>query len=244
MYERYDRHSVVSTVVVNGFPEDASWRELKNLPRLLPGWELSHVVQSAKNGRTSLFAKFDSPEAAELAISHLNGMSFDLDQDEWRLRAEMAHRDTELPGRGEAQPPRQERWADPREPRRQRERTPRRDGGSRRRYVSPEEQRHGEHTRRGGVWEAKAPPRRFGGAGESQEGDTLICRVDNIVAARHSGELERRFEALPGYMGLRFNEKARAAFVRFQNRDCAQDSLNRARNLGLEVSVAKRSLEL
>mmetsp|Transcript_15130 Transcript_15130/g.34440 ORF Transcript_15130/g.34440 Transcript_15130/m.34440 type:complete len:305 (+) Transcript_15130:69-983(+) len=91
----------ISTIVLTNFPDDCSWRELKNFCRFLPGFQAAHVTQSVRNNRQSLFVKFESPEAADEALVDVNGAQYDLDmEDGHRLRAEIARRDLEVrPGR-------------------------------------------------------------------------------------------------------------------------------------------------
>jgi len=112
MYDRYERSNEITTIAVAGFPEDASWREMKNLCRLCKGYERAHVTQS-KSGAFQLFVKFSSAEWADRARAQLHGMRFDEDlgEDSVYLKADMARRDMEVregkPARGneDATPP-------------------------------------------------------------------------------------------------------------------------------------------
>lgn len=89
----------VSTICVQGFPPEASPRELKNLCRFVKGFVHAHVAFAAQSPMalpSALFCKFESPELAAEAIEAVSGQPYDLDSPGHTLKAELARRELEV----------------------------------------------------------------------------------------------------------------------------------------------------
>eukprot|EP00928_Gymnodinium_smaydae_P083397 TRINITY_DN66636_c0_g1_i1.p2 TRINITY_DN66636_c0_g1~~TRINITY_DN66636_c0_g1_i1.p2 ORF type:complete len:149 (-),score=31.39 TRINITY_DN66636_c0_g1_i1:4-450(-) len=87
----------ITTICIQGFPQDASARELKNFCRFVPGFEGAHVGFS-NVGPTALFVKFETNEYAAAAIDFVAGVVFDTDAaiPGPGLKAEFARREMEV----------------------------------------------------------------------------------------------------------------------------------------------------
>lgn len=306
------RDRPIATLVATGFPDDATWRELKNFCRFLEGFEMGHVVQNSRTNRLSLFVKFENADCADIARSSLDGMPFEEDSEEPALlKAEIAHRELEVQaprrkGRGGEQhggegrgddagggggkkrdPP----WArdrdDEADDRPTRRRRRRRDTS---RYEDAEDeafdddpldvrrhQRSRSPVQRDRQWAAggrpgRSPPRSSrpqrrrsplpppppvdgGGRGGRGRGggrkpdfsdaprdveDTVIIYLKEINRDRLQDDLE----ASPGFMGIKFNEKIRACFVKYEDKGFAQDAIAMVGEQGIEGYFAKRTLIL
>jgi len=78
------------------------------------------------------------------------------------------------------------------------------------------------------------------GRAESVSGDTLVC-----FSKKHQPDLiENFFKDCSGYVGSKFHDRIRSCFIKFEDADFAEEAFDRAIEYGLEVELARRSLEL
>merc|ERR1712113_410096 len=70
--------------------------------------------------------------------------------------------------------------------------------------------------------------------------DTIACKIDGWD---ESG-FQSIFEALPGFLALKFNSKANSCFVKFASAELALNGLSLAHESSITAQFARRSLEL
>lgn len=207
-----------TTLSVAGFPVDASYRELKNVCRLCPGFEACSPNVRPDRPPT-LFVKFVSEDFATDAILLLQQFVFDEDNTPDRpLKAEFARSELrETLNGSQAQKPAPQPHEDPRA-------WSNAPAAKRPRVVSAAEQAF-----------APAPAH---GAGPLP--DTLACKLENGV---DSNEFRQFFESLRGFLAFNVNSSGSNCFAKFQSHTYAQQALQTAKVEGLIVDFAKRNLD-
>jgi len=246
--ERQRQPAVVSTLAVNGFPQDVLPREMRNLCRFCRGFEGSHAIETGSGGYT-LFVKFVTRKLAEKAQGTLHGMEFDeVGREPARLRAEIARRDLEL--RSDAPRRRDDRERSPRSARPSGGAPPPRSGRPRyeersrheerpplSRYEDRHQSRYDDHRSR-----SRPPAAMQAVAGPGGE------RVDTLIYKYQDDDdrdaVQECFEDCDGCLGMLTNEKIWAVFAKFEDPDLAAAALERATSAGFEADFAKRSLNL
>ncbi|CAK0821341.1 unnamed protein product [Prorocentrum cordatum] len=210
-----------TTVCIQGFPADASTRELKNLCRFMGGFVHAHVAFAAAGPGalpSALFCKFEAPEAAVAAIEVVGGQPYDVDAPGNVLKAEFARRELEvrpgsrLPapvgaaGRPVARPA-------PRAP-----------------HAAPHAATHA----------AAAGIGRVGSTG----GELVTLAVLGLTdRGRRPEEVQDWFRGLPGFVTLQPNERLGGFFVKFDSQPAAERALQEANSLQYGAEWARRNLD-
>lgn len=92
---------MTSSILISGFPGNATDREMENFCRFLPGYIAS---KASFKGSPKVFVRFDAYEAAQAAVSGINGQPFDELDPDVILTSAMARTDLNPPAPGSLVP--------------------------------------------------------------------------------------------------------------------------------------------
>lgn len=195
-------------------------RERKNAARLLAGFESAHC--NLKSG--TVFAKFDSPESAQAAADFLSTNPYDMDDEAaGGLKCELAKRELEV-----RDTPQKKIWP-----------TPFGKGGA----MAPAPMAMAPMAR---MAPAPAPfysaPASYGGPPSAGIDTVAVTKVTQQGWTPES--VNDLFGSMPGFVVCQYNERIDGCFVKFNSARAAAAAVQKGPAVGVQVQLAKRSLEL
>lgn len=202
----------VTTIFVAGLPPDATPRELDNLCRFMPGFVTSKV--DTKKALT-VFARFDQPGNAQLAVSTLNGHPFDRNSPQELMRVVMAKNNMRKDGPPgyAAQPPSAFARGGPPA------------------VVAPP-----------AAW-GSAPMGKGGARRVENPGQVdTVASVGAAEAGYDDFRLAEFFSQLPGFVAFKPNPRMGGGFAKFQSAGFAAEAVGVAELHGVPAAVAKSSM--
>jgi len=210
----------VSTIFVAGLPVDATYRELENLVRFLPGYEAFKMASSRgkAGGGITLFAKFDLTFSATAALEVLNGVPFDTKNPDVTMRVEMARSDMT----GEAQ-----------------QREPKKPAPVMVHQALPVQKRQAPQREDwNGSWDQGARKRPKIDYGEV---DTIVL-LGQVEKGFTERQLEEYFSQCPGFLAWKPNRKVGGGFVKFSTPKFAVEAIDVAASSSIEATIARSSM--
>mmetsp|Transcript_53198 Transcript_53198/g.121060 ORF Transcript_53198/g.121060 Transcript_53198/m.121060 type:complete len:337 (-) Transcript_53198:48-1058(-) len=223
---------MTSTIVIIGFPLDATMRERKNIAKYLPGFVTAHYL--VKSG--TVFAKFDSPESAQAAVDRLNHDIYDADDPGFGpLKASIAKRELEV--RDEPQKKILAASASASYP----------SGlGSAPVALRPVSMGH-----MGGMREMAGMGMPLSAlTGPRASSVPAAAGVDTVAVMKVGYQgltpegINETFGLLPGFIACQYNDRIDACFVKFNTAQAAQRACSRGMTMGIQAEMAKRSLTM
>eukprot|EP00451_Oxyrrhis_marina_P000345 CAMPEP_0204269328 /NCGR_PEP_ID=MMETSP0468-20130131/15861_1 /ASSEMBLY_ACC=CAM_ASM_000383 /TAXON_ID=2969 /ORGANISM="Oxyrrhis marina" /LENGTH=227 /DNA_ID=CAMNT_0051244701 /DNA_START=63 /DNA_END=746 /DNA_ORIENTATION=+ len=219
----------ITTLVVVGFPSDATMRDRKNFVRALPGFEGARL-----NTKHTLFVKFDSVEAASNALAWLQATPFDMDDPSSRtVRASFANQELDLNRGSQRQVDIQAPEAYYQAPRQ---------------YPPPEAVVPPaglmRHTPRYPPQVRSAPPAKRQRGPPATGGMSTVAVMGLQRKGLSEVDVRTVFEGMDGYEACKFAPNAGGCFVKFSSSYQAQAAVGGATAMGIDAELARKELDV